>query len=32
LGFSFNGGAYRITAPHPASMFTPEALAARAVR
>jgi hypothetical protein len=32
LGFSFNGGDYRIVPPHPASDFTPEALAARAVR
>lgn len=32
LGFSFNGGDYRIASPHPASDFTPEALAARAVR
>ena len=34
FGFSFNGEAqgYRITAPHSASAFSPEALAARAVR
>src|SRR5436305_2913570 len=34
LGFAFNGDSrgYRITAPHPASTYSPEALAARAVR
>jgi hypothetical protein len=33
-GFAFNGerDGYRITAPHPASTFSPEALAAQAVR
>jgi len=32
LGFSFNGGSYTVTAPHPPGVFSPEALAARAVR
>jgi hypothetical protein len=34
FGFAFNGESpgYRITAPHPASAFSPQALAARAVR
>ncbi|MFZ1988730.1 MAG: DUF1329 domain-containing protein, partial [Alphaproteobacteria bacterium] len=34
FGFSFNDnpGLYKITAPHAASMFSPEALAARSVR
>jgi hypothetical protein len=33
FGFAFNGGAgYRITSPHPSSTFTPEGLAAQAVR
>jgi hypothetical protein len=32
LGFAFNGEGYKITTPHSPSVFTPEALAARAVR
>ena len=32
LGFAFNQEGYKVTAPHPANVFTPEALAARAVR
>ena len=34
FGFSFNGekDGYRITAPHPANTYSPEAMAARAVR
>ena len=34
FGFAFNGEpqGYRIVAPHPASLFTPQALAAQAVR
>jgi hypothetical protein len=32
FGFSFNQSGYKITPPHPASMFSPEALAAQAVR
>jgi Protein of unknown function (DUF1329) len=32
FGFAFNGSGYRITGPHPASTFSPEALAAQAVR
>jgi len=33
-GFAFNGesAAYKVTAPHPATLFTPESLAARSVR
>ena len=33
-GFAFNGeaAAYKVTAPHPASLFTPESLSARSVR
>jgi len=34
FGFAFNGepSAYKVTAPHPATLFTPEALSARSVR
>ncbi|HEY1962709.1 MAG TPA: DUF1329 domain-containing protein [Rhizomicrobium sp.] len=32
FGFAFNGSGYRIAAPHPASTYSPEALAAQAVR
>jgi hypothetical protein len=34
FGFAFNGEPmpYRITSPHPESLFRPQALAARAVR
>lgn len=32
LSFAFNGEGYKITAPHSPSTFTPESLAARAVR
>jgi len=34
FGFAFNGepSAYKVTAPHPASLFTPESLSARSVR
>jgi hypothetical protein len=33
-GFAFNGeaSAYRVTAPHPATLFTPDSLSARSVR
>jgi hypothetical protein len=31
-GFAFNGEAYKVSAPHPASVFSPDVLAARAVR
>lgn len=31
-GFAFNGRAYKVTAPHPASVFSPDILAAQAVR
>ena len=33
-GFAFNGEptAYKVTAPHPATLFTPESLAARSLR
>jgi len=31
-GFAFNGEPYKITPPHPASLFTPQSMAARAVR
>lgn len=34
FGFSFNGeqDSYKVTAPHPASLFTPDSLSARSVR
>jgi hypothetical protein len=34
FGFAFNGepSAYKVTAPHPATLFTPESLSARSVR
>ena len=34
FGFAFNGesSAYKVTAPHPAALFTPDSLAARSVR
>ena len=34
FGFAFNDqpSAYKVTPPHPASLFTPQSLAARAVR
>jgi hypothetical protein len=34
FGFAFNGepSAYKVAAPHPATLFTPEALSARSVR
>ncbi|HWU56963.1 MAG TPA: DUF1329 domain-containing protein [Rhizomicrobium sp.] len=34
FGFAFNGepSAYRVTAPHPATLFTPDSLSARSVR
>ena len=34
FGFAFNGepSAYKVTAPHPATLFTPDSLSARSVR
>ena len=31
-GFVFGDGAYKVTAPHPASVFSPDALAAQSTR